>query len=76
MTIQRRHTGQAGEREALALLRKSGYQIEQLNYRCPLGEIDIVAREGETIVFVEVHTAPAPGQAGPRNRSPRPREED
>ena len=56
MTMQRRHTGQAGDREALAWLRKSGYQIEQLNYRCPLGEIDIVAREGETIVFVEVRT--------------------
>lgn len=56
MTMQRRHTGLAGEKEALALLKKKGYLIEELNYRCPLGEIDIVAREDDTIVFVEVRT--------------------
>ena len=37
-----------------ALLRLKGYRIEARNWRCPLGEIDIVAWDGKTLVFVEV----------------------
>jgi putative endonuclease len=36
------------------LLRLKGYRIEARNWRCPLGEIDIVAWDRETLVFVEV----------------------
>jgi putative endonuclease len=46
--------GEAGEALAARLLRKKGYQIVATNYRTPLGEIDIIARDGDTIVFVEV----------------------
>jgi putative endonuclease len=46
--------GEAGEALAARLLRKRGYTILATNYRTRLGEIDIIAREGDTIVFVEV----------------------
>ena len=47
-------TGKAGEELAAAYLRQAGYEILERNYRCPFGEVDIVACEGGTIVFVEV----------------------
>ena len=42
------------ERAAEKLLRREGYVIEERNYRSPAGEIDIIAREGATLCFVEV----------------------
>lgn len=45
-----------GEEAAMKLLHRRGYTILCRNYRCSLGELDIVAREGETVVFVEVKT--------------------
>ncbi|MFI5380359.1 MAG: YraN family protein [Tepidisphaerales bacterium] len=48
--------GERGENIAAGYLRDKGFTIIVRNYRCPLGEIDIVAREGQTIVFVEVKT--------------------
>lgn len=46
--------GVAGEDAASAYLQSIGYRIVKRNLRGPGGEIDIVARDGETIVFVEV----------------------
>ena len=46
--------GAAGEDLASAYLQSIGYRIVTRNLRGPGGEIDIVARDGETIVFVEV----------------------
>ena len=37
-------------------LRQKGYTILDSNYRCTWGEVDIVARDGEELVFVEVRT--------------------
>jgi putative endonuclease len=48
--------GQWGEKQAAAFLKKAGYKILKMNFRCPLGEIDIIAREKKTLVFVEVKT--------------------
>jgi putative endonuclease len=48
--------GAAGERLAVAELRKKRYKILGRGVRSPFGEIDIVARDGGTIVFVEVKT--------------------
>lgn len=48
--------GKAGEDRAVAVLRAAGFIIVERNYRCPLGEIDVVARDGELLVFVEVRT--------------------
>lgn len=49
-------TGTKGEKIASAFLKKNGYKILETNFRCSLGEIDIVAREKEAFVFVEVKT--------------------
>lgn len=48
--------GSDGERLAVKHLKKKGYAILKKNYRSPLGEIDIIARDGEVVVFVEVKT--------------------
>jgi len=37
-------------------LKQRGYRIIERNYRCPFGEIDIVAQQGEVVVFIEVKT--------------------
>lgn len=49
-----RHEGIAGEQIALDFLVKKGYSILARNYRCVFGEIDIIARDGSELVFVEV----------------------
>ena len=52
----RRALGDAGEDLAAAALKKQGYKILARNYVTPLGEIDLVARQGKVVVFVEVKT--------------------
>lgn len=46
--------GQKGERIAAEFLEKKGYQIRERNFRCKLGEIDLIALQDEFLVFVEV----------------------
>lgn len=46
--------GRFGEDEAARYLRLRGYRILARNFRCRLGEIDIIARRGRCLVFVEV----------------------
>lgn len=46
--------GRFGEEVASQALSASGYQIVERNWRCPVGELDLVARDGDTWVFVEV----------------------
>jgi putative endonuclease len=48
--------GQKGEKRAAAFLRLRGYRILERNYRVSQGEIDLVAKKGDTLVFVEVKT--------------------
>jgi len=48
--------GERGENAAAKFLRNLGYKIITRNFRCDVGEIDIVARDGKTLVFVEVKT--------------------
>jgi putative endonuclease len=48
--------GRRGEDLAFQLLKKKGYKILERNYKSSLGEIDIIAQEGNTLVFVEVKT--------------------
>lgn len=49
-----REIGFYGEKVALDFLRQQGYRILEKNYRCPLGEIDFIAQEKNTIVFIEI----------------------
>ncbi|MFM6980083.1 MAG: YraN family protein [Micrococcales bacterium] len=48
--------GRYGEDRACEYLERLGYQVIERNYRCREGELDIVAQEGKTLVFVEVKT--------------------
>ena len=48
--------GSEGEELAAMFLERKGYGIIARNYKTPVGEIDIIARDGDTIVFVEVKT--------------------
>jgi putative endonuclease len=52
----RKEVGALGEKLAANLLKGLGYEILQTNYRCRQGEIDIIARQKECLVFVEVRT--------------------
>jgi putative endonuclease len=52
----RRWFGTRSERAAARFLRGLGYRILFANYRCPQGEIDLVALDGSTVVFVEVRS--------------------
>ncbi len=52
--MDRMEMGRRGEDAAAAFLERVGMTIEARNWRCSLGEIDIVARDGETLVFCEV----------------------
>ncbi len=57
MTEERNKLGQWGEERAAEYLRREkGFSILERNYRCPLGEIDIVADDAGALVFVEVKT--------------------
>jgi putative endonuclease len=54
--MKRRDTGILGEQLARDFLKKRKYKIIETNYRCPHGEIDIVARKKNTVAFIEVRT--------------------
>lgn len=54
--MSRRAFGDAGEDEAARFLERKGYRIIERNFSCRYGEIDIVARDGGAVVFVEVKT--------------------
>lgn len=56
MTQDRQQLGNTGETAAAGYLQGRGYRILQRNYRNPMGEIDLVARDQKTLVFVEVKT--------------------
>ncbi len=54
--LHKKLLGKKGEDLVAKYLKKQGYTLLKRNYRTPFGEADIVAREGEEIVFVEVKT--------------------
>ncbi len=56
MPDQRRKLGDFGEQVAAAHLTKQGYQVLARKWRCASGELDLVLRDGATLVFVEVRT--------------------
>lgn len=54
MTQATRDFGSRSENRAVAFLERKGFRILTRNYRSPSGEIDIVALDGKTVVFIEV----------------------
>lgn len=52
--------GDCCEKRAVRFLEERGYIILERNYRSPFGEIDIVARDGDSIVFIEVKSRTSP----------------
>lgn len=57
MSADGRHLlGRRGEDLARTHLEKAGYRVITTNFRTRCGEIDLIAREGETLVFIEVKT--------------------
>ena len=56
MTKERQDLGAFGEDLALKKIKRLGYKCIARNYRCPLGEIDIIAKEKDSLVFIEIKT--------------------
>lgn len=56
MTMERLSLGRWGEEEAARFLLRLGMKILERNLRTPVGEIDLIARHGKILVFVEVKT--------------------
>ncbi|WP_436326157.1 YraN family protein [Brevibacterium sp. FAM 27836] len=54
--MRKQALGDRGEDLAAAYLEHAGLVIVERNFRCPRGELDIIARDGDTAVFVEVKT--------------------
>ena len=54
--MKRRDTGILGEKLARDFLKRRGYRILETNYRCPEGEVDIIAQYKDCLVFTEVRT--------------------
>lgn len=54
MKQNKRETGRRYEEQAAAFLTKSGYEILEQNYRCRRGEIDLICRDENYLIFVEV----------------------
>lgn len=65
MPGDRQVLGARGERAAEQLLRRRRYKILQRNYRCSGGEVDLIALDGTTVVFVEVKTRTQEGFGTP-----------
>jgi putative endonuclease len=61
----RRWFGNRAERAAARHLKRQGYRILARNYACPQGELDLVALDGEGLVFVEVRSTGADDPAEP-----------
>lgn len=60
--------GKSGEAQAASFLYKKGYTIVARNYDHPLGQIDIIAQDGPTFVFVEVKTRESGGWGTPEQQ--------
>ena len=63
--MNKREVGTAYERQAGEYLATHGYKIVEYNFRCRMGEIDIIAKDGEYLVFVEVKYRKCAGSGNP-----------
>jgi putative endonuclease len=63
----RQRIGEQGEENAVHFLKAKGYRILERNYRWERGEIDIIAQDGDVLVFVEVKTMAHEGFGSPES---------
>ena len=66
MTLRRRCLGRTGEDLVAAYLTERGYRVIERNHRSRLGELDLVAAEGDVLVFVEVKSSAAASRFNPK----------
>jgi putative endonuclease len=62
----RRDLGDLAEQAAARYLRAHGYRIRERNWRCPIGEIDIIAEQGDAVVIIEVKSRSSTDYARPQ----------
>jgi putative endonuclease len=65
VSTPRQRLGDLGEKAAEELLAAGGYRIVARKHRCPRGEVDLVAEQGDLLVFVEVRTRATAAFGGP-----------
>jgi len=56
LTKERLELGRFGEELAYKKIKRLGYKKIIRNYRCPQGEVDLIANDGDTLVFIEIKT--------------------
>jgi len=56
LNLALKSTGEIGEDEAVRFLKKAGFKILERNFSCKSGELDVIAEDGDAVVFVEVKT--------------------
>jgi putative endonuclease len=56
LTRERLDLGKLGEELAFKKVKRLGYKCIARNYRCALGEIDLIAKDGDCLVFIEIKT--------------------
>jgi putative endonuclease len=56
LTRRRLDLGNFGEDLAVKKIKRLGYKKIIRNFRCPLGEVDLIAKDGDTLVFIEIKT--------------------
>ena len=67
MEDTRKALGFKGEELAVQYLKKKGYKVIERNYRCQWGEIDLIARDKETLIFVEIKSRSSSGFGLPQD---------
>ncbi|HUV39502.1 MAG TPA: YraN family protein, partial [Planctomycetota bacterium] len=65
MSTDKDQLGRWGEKQAVRFLKKQGYRVLGRNVASGVGEIDVVARDGDEVVFVEVKTRTDEDFGGP-----------
>jgi len=61
MTFKRKNLGNEGEKKACDYLELQGFEVLEMNHRNKIGEIDIIAKDGDILCFVEVKTKTGEG---------------
>ncbi len=67
MLSERQAVGRRAEKAAERFLKRRGMRLVARNFSCPVGEVDLVFREGETYVFVEVRALGPRAAVSPRD---------